>query len=161
MVGVQPIPQALAIREGQNQILEDSDELAHGQKATLEFNIPGVQGQGFYLAFINEHKEPSDAVASVRVNNFTLYKPRERGGRGAAMKLIVQGRPYTDTIMGDGRETFILFALEAIEAKSVLVIEVENVDAAVDLTDYSITLVGELRDIREDRRDFDDLDNLD
>jgi hypothetical protein len=153
MVGLQPIPEALALREGQNQILEDSDELAHGTKATLEFKIPGVDGQAFFFGFMNEHKEAADPVVSVRILQITLYKPRERGGLGQAVKLITQGRPYSDTIMGNGPNTFLLLALEAIDPKSLLSIEVENVDAAKDLDDYSITIVGTLEDIREAREE--------
>lgn len=151
MVGLQPIPEALALREGQNQILEDSTgELVHGAgPVTLEFKIPGVQGQAFFLAYMNYHKEPLDPVVPVRVDSITLYRPRERGGRGEAVKLLAQGTPYVETIMGDGKQTFMLFALEAVEPKSVVEIEVENVDPAADLDDFSVVLWGELRDVRE------------
>lgn len=154
MVGLQPIPEALALREGQNQILEDSTgPLVHGAgPVDLEFNIPGVQGQAFFLAFMNHHKEPPSPHVPVRVDSITLYRPRERGGRGEAVKLLVQGTPYIDSVMGDGRQTFMLFALEAVEPKSVLVMQVENVDPANDLLDLSVVLVGELRDVRREER---------
>lgn len=150
MVGLHPIPESLVLREGQNQILEDSTgALVHGAGATtLEFNIPGVSGQGFFLAYINRRKVPETPDVPVRVANIMVRRPREKGGRGEQINMILQGQPYVDSIMGDGRETFLLFALEALEPKSVVSMDVSNVDPANDLLDFSVVLVGELRDIR-------------
>ena len=148
-----PIPDELLLREGQNVILNDDLNVEHGQKATLTFEIPGVLGQRYVNTYLNgsirdETTKKRLTDPAIRIEFIKLFKPKEDGGRGLDVDLVMQGSPYWQDIVGTGELASMLAAKERIAANTTLEIGIENVSPDTDY-DVSITLLGEMRFTRE------------
>ena len=142
---------AYFIETGQNVILNDSKEIAFGQKATLNYTVPANYQYEFITTFITGWRIPVRTPATVcRINKISLYKPKGQGGQGRPIDLLGQGEPYWEELIGTAQLAFLLAVREQIAGGSKIEIVVENLDGQNSIT-ASITLVGEMREVRTER----------
>jgi len=142
---------AYFIDTGQNVILNDSAEIAFGQKATLNYKVPANYQYEFITTFITGHRIPVRTPQTVcRIISIMLYKPKGLGGQGRPINLLGQGFPYWEELIGTAQLAFLLAVREQIAGGSNIEIQVENLDAQNAVT-CSITLVGEIRETRTER----------
>ena len=142
---------AYFIDTGQNVILNDSVEIAFGQKGTLNYNVPANFQYEFITTFITGHRIPVRTPQTVcRILAIMLYKPKGQGGQGRPINLLGQGFPYWEELIGTAQLAFLLAVREQIAGGSKIEIQVENLDAQKSVT-CSITLVGEVRVVKSEK----------